>query len=175
MTKYFVVSMLTVALLSSCKSKAPETAGQSDSSMASQQVVPPSPPPPVPQLNSAPGQHGDTTVTATGLMYIDTKVGKGASPAKGQKITVNYTGMLTDGKTFDSNVDPSFHHVEPFSTPIGVGQVISGWDEGMLTMKVGGKRRLIIPGNLAYGPNGNPPVIPPNATLIFDVELLKVE
>jgi peptidylprolyl isomerase len=120
-------------------------------------------------------KHSDTVTSKTGLKYIDLKVGKGAMPVKGQTITVNYTGKLTNGQTFDSNVDPNFHHVEPFSTAIGVGQVIKGWDEGMLTMKVGGKRRLIIPGNLAYGPNGMPPTIPPNATLIFDVELLKVQ
>ncbi len=122
-----------------------------------------------------PIRHGDTVIMPSGLKYIDIKVGKGPMPKKGQTITVNYTGKLTDGKTFDSNVDPNFHHVQPFQTAIGVGQVIPGWDEGMMTMHVGGKRRLIIPGNLAYGPNGMPPTIPPNATLIFDVELLKVQ
>ncbi len=128
----------------------------------------------IPANKPTPGKHGDTTVTASGLMYIDSKVGKGASPKTGQKITVNYTGTLTDGTIFDSNVDPSKGHVQPFVTPIGVGRVIKGWDEGMLSMKIGGKRRLIVPGDLAYGPNGQGE-IPPNATLIFDVELLKVE
>jgi len=122
-----------------------------------------------------PGKHGDTTVTASGLMYIDKKVGKGAMPKKGQSITVNYTGMLTDGKVFDSNVDPTKGHMQPFVTPIGVGRVIPGWDEGMMSMKVGGKRRLIVPSELGYGQNGQGADIPPNATLIFDVELLKVE
>jgi peptidylprolyl isomerase len=122
-----------------------------------------------------PGRHGDTTVTASGLMYIDVKPGKGAMPKQGQTITVNYTGKLTDGKVFDSNVDPSKGHVKPFQTKIGVGQVIKGWDEGFLSMKVGGKRRLIIPSDLGYGANGQGADIPPNATLIFDVELLKVE
>lgn len=130
--------------------------------------------PPMAEM-SKPGKHGDTVITVSGLEYIDLKKGSGAMPKKGQTITVNYTGKLMSGKTFDSNVDPNFHHVEPFSTAIGVGQVIPGWDEGMMTMHVGGKRRLIIPGNLAYGPRGMPPTIPPNATLIFDVELLKVQ
>jgi peptidylprolyl isomerase len=128
-----------------------------------------------PAEDVTPGKHGDTVTTASGLKYIDMKKGTGASPTKGQTITVNYTGKLTDGKTFDSNTDPNFHHVQPFSTPIGVGRVIKGWDEGMLTMKVGGKRRLIIPASLGYGPNGMPPNIPGGATLIFDVELLKVQ
>ncbi len=118
---------------------------------------------------------GDTITTKSGLKYIDMKVGTGAMPVKGQTITVNYTGTLTNGKTFDSNVDPNFHHVEPFSTAIGVGRVIPAWDEGMLSMKVGGKRRLICPPNLAYGERGMPPTIPGNSTLIFDVELLKVQ
>ena len=96
-------------------------------------------------------------------------------PKKGQKITVNYTGKTTDGKIFDSNVDPSKGHVQPFTTEIGVGKVIPGWDEGFLSMKVGGKRKLIIPSDLGYGAQGQGADIPPNAMLIFDVELLKVE
>lgn len=120
-------------------------------------------------------KHTDTVTSKTGLKYIDLKVGKGAMPVKGQTITVNYTGKLTNGQTFDSNVDPKFNHVEPFSTAIGVGQVIPGWDEGMVSMKVGGKRRLIIPSQLGYGARGAGATIPPNATLIFDVELLGVK
>jgi len=123
----------------------------------------------------APGKHGDTTVTASGLMYIDMKPGKGPMPKQGQEITANYTGKLTDGTTFDSNVDPALGHVEPFKTKIGVGQVIKGWDEGFMSMKVGGKRRLIIPSDLGYGDAGSPPKIPGGATLIFDVELLGVK
>lgn len=111
----------------------------------------------------------------SGLKYIDKKVGKGPMPTKGQTIVVNYTGMLLNGKTFDSNVDPLFGHIQPFRTPIGVGKVIPGWDEGMVTMKVGGKRRLIIPPDLGYGEQGAGDRIPPNSTLVFDVELLGVE
>ena len=133
----------------------------------------PEPTAPTIHLNApkhAPVKFGDTTVTTYGLMYIDEKIGKGAMPKKGQKITVNYTGKLTD-----SNVDPSKGHVQPFVTEIGIGKVIPGWDEGMMSMKVGGKRKLIVPGDLGYGPQGQGADIPPNATLIFDVELLKVE
>ena len=113
--------------------------------------------------------------TPSGLQYVDYKIGDGAMPIKGQTISVNYTGMLTDSSKFDSNVDPKFGHTEPFVTPIGVGRVIKGWDEGMVTMKVGGKRKLIIPYQLAYGEAGHPPVIPAKATLIFDVELLSIK
>jgi peptidylprolyl isomerase len=115
----------------------------------------------------------DTVTTASGLQYIDMVAGTGALPVKGNKVTMNYTGRLTDGTAFDSNVDPKFGHVSPFEFNIGTGQVIKGWDEGIMTMKEGGKRQLIIPGSLAYGQQGYPGLIPPNATLVFDVELVK--
>jgi len=111
-----------------------------------------------------------TVTTASGLKYVDAIVGKGASPTVGKQVKVHYTGTLENGKKFDSSVDRN----EPFSFTIGVGQVIAGWDEGVMTMKVGGKRKLIIPSKLGYGARGAGRVIPPNATLLFDVELLDV-
>ncbi|MBC7542451.1 MAG: FKBP-type peptidyl-prolyl cis-trans isomerase [Candidatus Sericytochromatia bacterium] len=107
----------------------------------------------------------------SGLKYVDVVVGTGASPKPGQVCKVHYTGWLTDGKKFDSSVDRG----QPFEFPLGKGNVIKGWDEGVATMKVGGKRKLLIPAQLGYGASGSPPVIPPNATLVFDVELLGVQ
>ena len=118
---------------------------------------------------------GKSMTTPSGLQIIDTKVGTGASPKTGQICVMHYTGWLYEngakGKKFDSSVDRG----QPFEFPIGTHRVIAGWDEGVATMKVGGKRTLIIPPALAYGSNGAGGVIPPNATLIFDVELLGVK
>lgn len=113
---------------------------------------------------------GEGTKTASGLQYWDIKVGAGAGAHNGQKVTVHYTGWLTNGKQFDSSVGS-----KPFPFRIGAGDVIKGWDEGVAGMKVGGKRQLRIPPDLAYGQKGYPGVIPPNATLIFDVELLGIQ
>jgi FKBP-type peptidyl-prolyl cis-trans isomerase FkpA len=103
-----------------------------------------------------------------GLKYIDLVAGTGKSPAKGDTISVQYTGWLTNGTKFDSSRDRG----TPVSFQIGVGAVIPGWDEAVITMKIGGKRKLIIPPDLAYGSQGQPPAIPANATLVFAVELL---
>jgi FKBP-type peptidyl-prolyl cis-trans isomerase len=110
-------------------------------------------------------------VTPSGLKYIDLKKGTGAEAVAGHHVRVHYTGWLTDGKKFDSSVD----RAEPFDFKLGTGMVIKGWDEGVAGMKVGGKRQLHIPPQLAYGERGAGGVIPPNAELIFDVELLAVD
>jgi peptidylprolyl isomerase len=109
--------------------------------------------------------------TQSGLKYEDIVVGTGPSPQSGQEVTVHYTGTLEDGTKFDSSLDRG----QPFKFNIGVGQVIKGWDEGVMTMKVGGKRKLVIPSQLGYGARGAGRVIPPNATLVFEVELLDVQ
>jgi FKBP-type peptidyl-prolyl cis-trans isomerase len=109
--------------------------------------------------------------TESGLKYVDLVVGTGREAAAGQLVTVHYTGWLTNGTKFDSSVDRR----DPFSFPIGSGKVIRGWDEGVTGMQVGGKRKLTIPPQLGYGARGAGGVIPPNATLVFDVELLDVK
>jgi FKBP-type peptidyl-prolyl cis-trans isomerase len=108
--------------------------------------------------------------TASGLQYEDTVVGTGPEAVAGKGVEVHYTGTLDDGTKFDSSHDRN----KPFSFRLGAKQVIAGWDEGVAGMKVGGKRKLLIPGNLAYGPRGIPGAIPPNARLTFVVELLRV-
>ena len=109
--------------------------------------------------------------TASGLQYDDELVGTGAEAKAGNTVDVHYTGTLKDGKKFDSSLDRG----KPFSFKLGAGQVIKGWDEGVAGMKVGGKRKLVIPSDLAYGKRGAGGVIPPDAELTFIVELLKVK
>ena len=126
-------------------------------------------------LASLPAQAAGEITTPSGLRIIDLKPGTGSMPQAGQTVTVNYTGwLLVDGKKgkkFDSSLDRS----QPFSFTLGQGQVIKGWDEGLATMHVGGKRTLIIPPDLGYGASGAGGVIPPGATLIFDIDLLGVK
>jgi FKBP-type peptidyl-prolyl cis-trans isomerase len=114
---------------------------------------------------------GKEVVTSSGLKYVDVKVGEGAEAKPGQVVDVHYTGWLTNGTKFDSSVDRG----KPFSFKLGAGQVIEGWDKGVAGMKVGGKRKLTIPPGLGYGSQSVGGVIPPNSTLIFDVELLGVK
>jgi peptidylprolyl isomerase len=116
------------------------------------------------------GSQAKEVTTSSGLKYVDLVEGTGASPQPGKTVSVNYTGTLENGTKFDSSYD----HGQPLEFQIGTGAVIKGWDEGLMTMKVGGKRKLIVPPRLGYGPRaqGN---IPPNSTLIFEVELLNVK
>lgn len=117
------------------------------------------------------GAAANSTPGATSLMITDTVVGTGAEAVAGKKITVHYTGKLTNGQVFDSSVSRG----EPFTFDLGANQVIQGWEQGFAGMKVGGKRTIVIPPTLGYGERGAGGVIPPNATLIFDVELLNVQ
>ncbi len=114
---------------------------------------------------------GPEVVTASGLKYVDSVVGDGPTPQLGQTLTVHYTGTLTNGQKFDSSLDRG----KPYQFRVGKGEVIKGWDEAFMTMRQGGKRKLTIPPNLGYGVRGNPPDIPPNSTLLFDVELLEIK
>lgn len=123
---------------------------------------------PVQADEPAPSVTNQTVTTASGLQYIDRVVGTGRQTEPGDIATVHYTGWLADGTKFDSSRDRG----EPFSFRVGAGRVIKGWEEGVGTMRIGGTRTLIIPPDLAYGPRGAGKVIPPNATLTFEVELL---
>jgi len=115
------------------------------------------------------------TKTASGLYYAIKQPGKGEKPAAGKEVFVNYTGMTVNGKKFDSNVDSAFHHVQPFSFPLGQHRVIAGWDEGIALLNKGAKATLFIPSKLAYGHQGAGGSIPPDAVLIFDVELADIK
>lgn len=137
--------------------------GKSEKSGASNQAAASSP--------SSPAKvNGQPTTTPSGLQYWDIVVGTGDTAVPGKPVSVHYTGWLTDGKKFDSSLDRG----QPFVFTLGQGDVIKGWDEGVAGMKVGGKRQLRIPPSLGYGDSGAGGVIPPNATLIFDVELIEV-
>ena len=122
-----------------------------------------------------PAQAQNVMTTPSGLKIIDTQVGTGASPKPGQTCVMHYTGWLYENGKKGAKFDSSLDRGQPFEFPIGAGHVIKGWDEGVATMKVGGKRTLIIPPALGYGARGAGGVIPPNATLMFDVELLGVK
>lgn len=124
-----------------------------------------------PNTNAPTKVTGDGVKTASGLQYWDIKAGTGAEAKSGSHVKVHYTGWLTSGKKFDSSVDAG----QPFDFTIGAGDVIKGWDEGVTGMKIGGKRQLRIPPDLAYGAKGYPGAIPPKATLIFDIQLLAVK
>ena len=124
----------------------------------------------VPNTNAPTKVTGDGVKTDSGLQYWDIKVGTGDEAKSGDKVKVHYTGWFTSGKKFDSSVDAR----QPYSFTLGQGNVIKGWDEGVAGMKVGGKRQLRIPPELAYGEQGYKNIVPPNSALIFDVQLLAV-
>jgi len=175
-----LVALLVVAVAAYVLNASQTSSPTSSVAQSSPPPLPPVPTPsaiaqttpsPIPSSSaSSAGKPGKEITTASGLKYIDEVVGTGKSPSPGTTVTVHYTGTLENGVKFDSSVDRG----QPYSFPIGMGRVIKGWDEGVMTMKEGGKRKLIIPSDLGYGPAGNPPKIPPNATLLFEVQLLKV-
>jgi FKBP-type peptidyl-prolyl cis-trans isomerase len=154
---FFAVSCAGEAETDTASMAGEDAASESEESVMSET----SGPPPV---------TGDTTTTASGLQLIAIADGSGAMAQQGQVVEVHYTGYLTDGTKFDSSVDGG----EPYAFPLGMGRVIPGWDEALGLMRVGDKRRLIIPPELGYGSRGYPGAIPPNATLIFDVELVGI-
>jgi peptidylprolyl isomerase len=128
-------------------------------------------PAPAPKAETAHPKHAaKMTKTPSGLQYLDLVVGTGPRPKEGHTVVVNYTGTFADGKVFDTSVGK-----QPFEFKLGRGEVIKGWDEGVASMRVGGKRKLVIPPDLAYGSRGYPGVIPPNSTLTFVVELLQIK
>jgi peptidylprolyl isomerase len=162
--KLFAVTFVVASTLCACAQESTTKSGDVvvESSSGQQAAAP--------ESTMPKGQPGAMSTTPSGLQYQDTVVGNGASPQPGQRVTVNYTGWLTNGKQFDSSVGR-----EPFTFTIGQGEVIKGWDEGVASMKIGGKRRLTVPPHLGYGERGAGADIPPNSTLIFDVDLLGVQ
>ncbi len=153
-----VLAAVVIALTGCQQGKTGESAPPSTPPAAAQKPVEPAAPAPA---------AGQEITTPSGLKYQDLVVGNGALAENGMAVRVNYTGTFTDGRKFDSSYDRG----EPITITLGAGQVIRGWDEGLKGMRVGGKRKLIIPPDLAYGPEGRPG-IPPNSTLVFEVELV---
>ena len=161
-TTAYLLAALAVLVLAGCQEGKSTSTTTTTTTAAPEVAKPPAP-------AETPAAANEVT-TSSGLKYQDLVVGNGPLAESGSQVTVHYTGWLTDGTKFDSSLDRN----QPFPFTIGAGNVIRGWDEGVKGMRVGGKRKLTIPYDLAYGAEGRPPVIPPKATLIFDVELLSV-
>jgi FKBP-type peptidyl-prolyl cis-trans isomerase len=169
MRKVLVFAIVT-ALIAGCgaeKKQESKPASEPQAAPAAQAAQPAAQPPQEATRAQTTGKASDTVKTSTGLKYIVLKKGSGQTPKAGQIVKAHYTGKFLDGKVFDSSIPRG----EPIAFPVGKGHVIKGWDEAILTMSKGEKRILIIPPQLAYGPDGMGP-IPPNATLIFEVELV---
>ena len=166
-----VVSLTVLVITMAIFNRTPAALADTQQASAADLQIAPTEPPAQPTSTPMTANNENLVTTASGLQYRDLEVGTGKSPETKQTVTVHYTGRLMDGKKFDSSVDRG----QPFKFKIGVGQVIKGWDEGVATMKVGGKRQLIIPPDLAYGSRGAGGVIPPDATLDFEVELLAIQ
>lgn len=165
--RYFIICLAAASLaaFSACTKKS-----ETESAAPAQGAAPSAPSTPSTPTTSA-SSAGSVKTLPDGLKIEDVKVGTGAEAVAGKLVSVHYTGTLADGKKFDSSLDRG----QPFQFPLGQGRVIKGWDEGVAGMKVGGKRKLTIPAELGYGAAGAGGVIPPNATLLFDVELLNVQ
>jgi FKBP-type peptidyl-prolyl cis-trans isomerase len=159
---YWLAALTIIALAGCQQGKSGESAPSPSISPTTQQSAQPA----VPQATAA-----KEVTTPSGLKYQDLVMGNGPMAEQGTPVVVNYTGWLTDGTKFDSSYDPGR---QPLPFTIGAGMVIRGWDEGVKGMRVGGKRRLTIPPDLAYGERGYPPVIPGNSTLVFEVEFLNL-